>query len=123
MQFGVNSKYNSIENGDRMENPDGYQKEVIRLETIAEGLRDAGLSATTQDTGGDMLCLIVGRADHGQIVWGTADVNWGGAIEDSDGGFISGIPTDCPSDTEDVAEIVDALKQASISHGAIIVPA
>lgn len=105
-----------------MEELDEYQKEEIRVEAIASGLRGAGLSASAQDTGGDTLCVIVDRVGEGQIVWGTADVNWGGSIEDPDGEFISGIETDCPSDTEDIPRIVKTLKEASLAHGAVVQP-
>ena len=50
-----------------MEELDQYQQEEIRVEAIASGLRDAGLSANAQDTGGDTLCVIVDRADGGLI--------------------------------------------------------
>lgn len=103
-----------------MEELDEYQKEEIRVEAVASGLRDAGLSASAQDTGGDILCVIVDRIDGGQIVWGTADVNWGASVEDADGEFISGIATDCPSDTEDIPTVVSALKKASLANGSIV---
>jgi hypothetical protein len=103
-----------------MEELDEYQKEEIRVEAVAKGLRDAGLSASAQDTGGDTICVIVDRTDEGQIVWGTADVNWAAAVEDADGEFISGIETNCPSDMEDVPTIVSSLKKASLAHGAIV---
>jgi hypothetical protein len=63
--------------------------------------------------------VIVDHEDEGQIVWGTADVNWGAAIHDADGEYISGIETDCPSDTEDVAAIARVLKAASLANGAV----
>jgi hypothetical protein len=101
-----------------MEELDEYQKQEIRVEAVASGLRGAGLAASAQDTGGDTLCLIVDRTDAGHIVWGTADVNWGGVIEDADGEFISGIEANCPSETEDIPTIVNALREASLAHGA-----
>jgi hypothetical protein len=102
-----------------MEQLDHYQQEELRAKAVANALREAGLSASLQDTGGGTLCVIVDRPDEGQIVWGTADVNWGAAIHDADGEYISGIETDCPSDTEDVAAIARALKNASIANGAL----
>jgi hypothetical protein len=55
-----------------MEELDEYENEEIRIEAIASGLRDAGLSATAQDTGGDTLCVVVDRIDEGQIVLGAS---------------------------------------------------
>jgi|ERR1035441_557577 hypothetical protein len=101
-----------------MEEIDDYRKVEILVESVASGLRDAGLPASAQDTGGGILCVIVDRADGGQIVWGTADVNWGGSVEDADGEFVSGVETDCPSATEYIPLIVDVLRKASIAHGA-----
>jgi hypothetical protein len=102
-----------------MEELDDYQQEEIRVEAVANALRKAGLPASAQDTGGGALCVIVDRTGEGQIIWGTADVNWGAAIQDVDGEFVSAIETDCPSDTEDVAVIANALKESSLANGAI----
>jgi len=52
---------------------------------LAEALSDLGLSASSQDTGGGISCVIVERKDGGEIVWGTADVTWGAAATDEDG--------------------------------------
>jgi hypothetical protein len=96
-----------------------YEQEQIRVEAVAEALREGGLSASAEDTGGGTLCVIVDRADGGQIIWGTADVNWGAAIQDPDGEIVSGIQTDCPGDTEDISAIAKALKEQSLANGAV----
>ena len=98
---------------------DECQQEELRVEAVANALQEAGLSASSQDTGGDTLCVIVDRVDGGQIIWGMADVNWGAAVHDADGNFITGVETGCPSDTEDIAVIAHSLKEASLAYGAI----
>jgi hypothetical protein len=103
----------------QMEELDEYQQEELRVEAVASALQEAGLAASSQDTGGDTLCVVVDLPNEGQIIWGTADVNWGGAIHDANGEFVSGIETECPSDTEDVATIALAIRVASLANGAI----
>jgi hypothetical protein len=98
---------------------DEYEQEEIRIEALANALREGRLSASAEDTGGGTLCVIVDRADGGQIIWGTADVNWGAAIQDADGEIVSGIQTDSPSDTEDVSAIARVLKEHSLANGAV----
>jgi hypothetical protein len=46
-------------------------------------------------------------------------VNWGASISDEDGEYISSIETNCPSDSQDIAAIVEAIKGASLSAGAV----
>ena len=101
-----------------MQEIDAYEQEEIRIEAVANALREGGLSASAEDTGGGTLCVIVDRVDEGQIIWGTADLNWGAAIQDADGQIVSGIQTDCPSDTEDVSVIAKVLIEHSLANGA-----
>jgi hypothetical protein len=68
-----------------MQEIDEYEQEEIRAEALAGALREGGLSASAEDTGGGILCVIVDRSDGGQIIWGTADVNWGATIQDAEG--------------------------------------
>jgi hypothetical protein len=89
----------------------GYEQEEIRIKALANALHEGRLSVSAEDTRGGTLCVIVDRADRGQIIWGTADVNWGAAIQDADGEIVSGIQTDCPSDTEDVSAIARVLEE------------
>ena len=102
-----------------MQEIDESEQEEIRIEAVAKALREGGLSASAEDTGGGTLCVIVDCADGGQIIWGTADVNWGAAIQDAEGEIVSGIQTDCPSDTEDVGAIAKALNEHSLANGAV----
>lgn len=95
-----------------------FSEEQI-VNAVADALTDEGLEASSQDTGGDMNCIVVVREDGGEIIWGTADVNWGAAIHDEEGEYVSAIQTDCRSDTRDVAVIVRAIKDASIGNGAV----
>jgi hypothetical protein len=102
-----------------MQDIDEYEQEQIRVEAVAEALREGGLSASAEDTGAGTLCVIVDRADGGQIIWGTADVNWGASIQDAEGEIVSGIQTVCRSDTEDVSAIAKVLKEHSLAKGAV----
>jgi hypothetical protein len=94
------------------------ENEEELMEAVAEGLRGEGLNASSQDTGGGVVCVVVEREDGGEISWGLADVNWGASITDEDGEYLSGIETECPGDTSDIAKIVEALKGPSVGHGA-----
>jgi hypothetical protein len=81
--------------------PELSEDEII--EALAEALCELGLSASSQDTGGGISCVIVERKDGGEIVWGTADVTWGAAVTDEDGEQVSSITTTWPSDSQDIA--------------------
>jgi hypothetical protein len=90
------------------------------VDAVANALIERGFAASSQDTGGGINCVVLLHKDGGEIVWGTADVNWGAAINDADGEYVSSIESACPSDTQDVAAIVQAIKDSSIVNGAII---
>jgi hypothetical protein len=89
-----------------------------RAEKVAEALVSLGLSASAEDTGGGIICVVVPRTDGGAISWGTADATWGASITDADDQVISSIATSCPSDTSDPRTVADALKQPSLDAGA-----
>jgi hypothetical protein len=89
-------------------------------DSVADALSALGLSASSQDTGGGMMCVILQRKEGGEIVWGTADATWGAAINDSDGEYVSSIESTCPSDSQDIAAIAEAIKTASLSNGVVI---
>jgi hypothetical protein len=88
------------------------------VELVADTLSKLGFSAASQDTGGGICCVILQRKGGGEIIWGTADITWGASITDRDGETISSIATNCPSDSQDVAAIVEAIKNPSIDAGA-----
>ena len=106
-----------------VENKIDPENEEALMNTVADALNTAGFSASSQDTGGGMLCVVLERTEGGEIAWGLADVNWGASVTDEDGKVLSNIETDCPSDTDDLAKIVDALKKPSIGNGAAYSPA
>jgi hypothetical protein len=95
------------------------ENEEKLMEVLADALCAEGFRASSQDTGGGIVCVVLDRAGEGEIVWGLADVNWGASVTGEDGEVISGIETDCPGDTDDLAKIVAALKKPSIDNGAI----
>jgi hypothetical protein len=103
-----------------IENKIDPENEEELMNTVADALNAAGFSASSQDTGGGMICVVLERTEGGEIAWGLADVNWGASVTDEDGEVIAGIETYCPTDTEDIPTIVNALKEASIAHGAIV---
>lgn len=88
------------------------------MEAVAAGLSRFGLRASADDTGGGIVCVVVARANGGEISWGTADLNWGATVTDGDGNVESSIATECPSDTRDVELIVSALHRPSLNAGA-----
>ncbi len=92
------------------------EEEIVEL--VAHALTDLGLSASSQDTGGGICCVILEREGGGEIIWGTADLNWGASITDKNGGTISSIATNCPSDSQEISAIVEAIKRTSIEAGA-----
>jgi hypothetical protein len=98
--------------------PELSEEEIV--EALAEALSGLGLVASSQDTGGDMNCVVLEHKDGGEIVWGTADVNWGAAISDAEGEYVSAIQTTCPSDTQDISAIARAIFEPSIQNGAIV---
>jgi hypothetical protein len=99
------------------------ENEEELMGAVADALCAEGLNASSQDTAGGVVCVVIEREDGGEIAWGLADVNWGASITDEDGEYISGIQTECPGYTSDVAKIVEALKGPSLSHGARLQPA
>jgi len=94
--------------------------EEDREERIAKALTGLGLDASAQDTGGGIVCIVIPRADGGEISWGTADITWGAAITDERGRQIASISTDWHSDSEDVAGTAKALLEPSVRNGAIL---
>jgi hypothetical protein len=90
------------------------------VDAVADALVARGLAASSQDTGGGINCVVLEHKDGGEIVWGTAGVNWGAAIHDADGDYVSAIETSCPSDSQDAAAIAKALFEPSISNGAVL---
>lgn len=93
-----------------------YMDGEARVEAIAEGLRASGFEANAQDTGGGMLCVVI-EQPTGEVVWGTADFNWGAVVSDEDGEYVSSIQTDCPSETKDISAVVGALQKAMSDDG------
>jgi hypothetical protein len=87
--------------------------------SAGRALSAEGFSASSQDTGGGMVCVILKRIGGGEIAWRLADVNWGVSVRDEDGDIISGIETECSGDTDDIAKIVAAFKKPSIDNGAV----
>src|SRR5437879_6564002 len=93
------------------------------VDAVAEALTGLVLIAASQDNGGGMNCVVLEHKDGGEIVWGTADVNWGAAISDADGEYLSAIETTCPSDSQDISAIAEALFAPSVKHGAVLTQA
>jgi hypothetical protein len=91
-------------------------------EAVADALSDLGFAASSQETGGGTVCVVLEHREGGEIVWGTADLNWGAVINEASGEFVSSIETTCASDTQDVPTIVKAIKGASLKNGAVISP-
>lgn len=89
-------------------------------DAVADALSAMGFSASSQDTGGCIVCVILQRRDGGEIVWGTADSTWGASVEDADGNVMSSIQTECSSDSQDIAAIVEAIRVPSIGAGALL---
>jgi hypothetical protein len=105
---------------DKNVGPDTELGEDELVEAVADALCDLGFEASSQDTGGGINCVVLQSKHGGEIVWGTADVNWGAAISNADGEYVSSISTSCPSDTQDIAAIVEAIKEPSLDSGAVI---
>jgi hypothetical protein len=89
-------------------------------EAVATALSGLGLAASSQDTGGGITCVVLEHKDGGEISWGTADESWGAAITDANGGYVSSIETSCPSDSQDVAAVAEALLGPSVKNGAVL---
>jgi hypothetical protein len=90
------------------------------VEAVATALSGFGLAASSQDTGGGISCVVLEHKDGGEIYWGTADVTWGAAITDVNGEHVSSIETTCPSDSQDIAAIAEALLGPSVKNGAVL---
>lgn len=93
--------------------------EEERAEKIAEALTGLGLNASTEDSGGGIICIVIPRTDRGAIFWGTADFTWGAAIMDEDGGQTASVSTEWPSDSENIDATAKALLEASLRNGAV----
>lgn len=97
----------------------GHEKtEEEIVESVADALTALGFSAGSQDTGGGICCVVLERKGGGEIIWGTADFNWGASVVNSDGEIESSLETKCPSDSQDIAAIVEAIRGASVAAGA-----
>ena len=93
------------------------------VEAVATALSGLGLAASSQDTGGGISCVVLEHKDGGEISWGTADETWGAAITDADGKYVSSIKTTCPSDSQDIPTIAEALLGPSVKNGAVLAKA
>ena len=89
------------------------------VEAVAEALNGLGLVASSQDTGGGISCVVLQHKNGGEIAWGTADINWGAAITDADGEYISSIESSYSSDLQDAAAIAKVLFGPSLENGAV----
>ena len=101
-----------------MSNQEVLQEEAL-VEAVAEGLKQVGFAAAAQDTGGDVLCVLIEQVG-GEETWGTADVTWGAVVTNEDGEYVSAIQTACPSDSTNMPLIVEALRDASLAHGVVL---
>jgi hypothetical protein len=90
------------------------------VNAVADALTGLGFAASSQDTGGGIYCVVLEHKDGGEIVWGIADVNWSASVSDADGRCDSAIKTDCPSGSQDIAAIVESIKEPSIAAGAVV---
>ena len=81
--------------------------------SVADALIEMGFSASSQNTGGGICCVILRRKGGGEIIWGTADFNWGAVVLDVNGEITSSVTTKCPSDSRDIQAIVEAIKSSS----------
>jgi hypothetical protein len=93
--------------------------EEERAEKIAEALTGLGLDASTEDTGGGIICIVIPRTNGGSIFWGTADVTWGAAVMDEDGEQTASVSIEWPSDSENIDATAKALLEASLRNGAV----
>ncbi|QNI30837.1 hypothetical protein H7849_17170 [Alloacidobacterium dinghuense] len=101
-----------------MEEFGGVLDEEEIVERVAEALQASGLDASSQDTGGDIYCVVLPTQVGGEIVWGTADVNWGATVTDESGEIVSSISTTCPSESQDIETISEVIRSRSIEAGA-----
>lgn len=85
---------------------------------VSEALQARGLDASAQDTGGATYCVVLPTKDGGEIIWGTADFNWGATVTNDGGDIISLISTTCPSESQDIEAIAEVIKFHSIQVGA-----
>ena len=102
-----------------MTTPAQERTEEERAEMIADALIGLGLDASTEDTGGAVICIVIPRTDGGAIFWGTADVTCGAAIMDENGEQTASISTAWPSESEDIDATAKALLEASLRNGAV----
>lgn len=98
--------------------PDLNEDEIV--DAVAEALTGLGLTASSQETGGGIQCVVIEHKDGGEITWGTADVTWGASITDEHGEYVSSIETSCPSDSQNIEQIVEAIKGPSLAAGAAV---
>ena len=94
------------------------EEEIVEL--VADALSAQGLRASAQDTGGGICCVVLERRGGGEIVWGTADVNWGASVIDAAGQPVSSIQTTLASSIQDIDAIAEAIKGPSILAGAVL---
>ena len=99
-------------------NTESERTEEEIAELVADALTAIGFSASSQDTGGGICCVVLERKVGGEIIWGTADFNWGASIFDANGDVEASIETKCPSDSQNIAAIVEAIKSPSVAAGA-----
>lgn len=93
--------------------------EEERAEKIADALTALGLDASTEDTGGGIICIVVARVDGSSISWGTADTTWGAVINSEEGEQTASVKTEWPSDSDDIEGTAKILLKASLQNGAV----
>jgi hypothetical protein len=94
------------------------EEEIVEL--VADALCAQGVRASAQDTGGGICCVVLERRAGGEIVWGTADVNWAASVIDAEGQPVSAIQTTLSSSSQDIRAIAEAIKDASLAADAIL---
>ena len=101
-----------------MEGSEDVLDEEEFVEKVADALTASGIPAGAQDTGGGIYCVVIPRESGGEIVWGTADFNWGAVVTDENGNVLSSITTSCAIESKDIKTIAEVIRAHLIAAGA-----
>jgi hypothetical protein len=90
--------------------------ELEVMERVAEKLQSKGFNVYVQNTGGDIMCVIVegpqGREGR-WTAWGTAGDTWGAEIRAGEAEeYVGSLETSVPSDSTDAVQIAAAIADA-----------
>jgi hypothetical protein len=82
-----------------------------QCDKVAAALRDRGITARAEHTGGGIWCVMLPTMDGGEWCFGMADVHWAGGYSDKDSGYLDRfyVTTTVKSDAPHASAVANAI--------------